>query len=100
MKNKYANLKDTYRETTEALREMEDDSKKNQNIIEKLREEFDLLGLDYNEKNIDLLVQAIAGAIWDIEKITNSKKRPLKCGEVVTALCFVLEQEHKKMIDN
>jgi len=79
---------------TEQKMKMEDYKEKNQNIIENLREEFDLMGEEYNEKNIDLLVKAIESAIWN-----TYKKNPLKCGEVVTALCFILEQEHKKMID-
>ena len=88
---------------------MEDYKEKNQNIIENLREEFDLMGEEYNEKNIDLLIQEIQSAIWNFEKKSIAgyfkknhlipKKNPLKCGEVVTALCFILEQEHKKMID-
>ena len=73
---------------------MEDYKEKNQNIIENLREEFDLMGEEYNEKNIDLLVKAIESAIWN-----TYKKNPLKCGEVVTALCSLLEHEHKKMIE-
>ena len=74
---------------------MEDYNEKNQNIIENLCDEFDLMGEEYNEKNIHLLVKAIQSAIGD-----TYKKNPLKCGEVVTALCFILEQEHNKMIDN
>tara|TARA_R100000093_G_scaffold13389_2_gene7848 strand:- start:51 stop:293 length:243 start_codon:yes stop_codon:yes gene_type:complete len=79
---------------TEQKIQMEDYNEKNQNIIENLCDEFDLMGEEYNEKNVNLLVKAIESAIWN-----TYKKNPLKCGEVVTALCFVLKQEHKKMIE-
>jgi len=80
--------------------------RKIQSIIENLREEFELLGEDYNEKNIKLLVYAINKSIADTNNKQFKKVKTdglfgvdmIRCGEVVSALCFVLEQEHKKMI--
>ena len=66
-----------------------------QNIIENLRAELELYEEDDNQKNIQLLVDAIEKSIDD----TNDSNF-LKAGEVVSALCYVLEQNHKCMIED
>ena len=80
-------------ETTEI-----DYGERNQNMIEDLRVEFDLLEENHNQKNIKRLVDAIEKSIDDTNSATDSNF--LKVGEVVSALCYVLEQNHKRMVED
>jgi len=81
-------------------------NKKNHKIIQNLVEGFEASKIPHNEENVEDLIEAIQQGIVDVdyEKKVEGLGKPgynhyLRCGEIVTALAWVLESMHEEMIE-